>query len=113
MKFLTLVSTIALAAGLSMSAPVLAQEIMGGEPEFSVRGVPIAPENVPDFQQKCHLLYLAQMQSLATTTEDQDEDPLVTGSIGSDNPDPASRDHQLELLASVNAQDCREAGLLN
>lgn len=112
MKFLALVPTIALAVGLSVSAPVLAQEMIEVEPDFMVRGVPIAPENVPDFQQKCHLLYLAQMESLASST-DEPEDPLVTGSIGSDNPDPASKDNQLELLASVNAQDCREAGLLN
>lgn len=113
MKFLKLVPTIALAAGLSVSAPVLAQEMIDVEPDFMVRGVQIAPEDVPDFQQKCHLLYLAQMESLASSADDEPEDPLVTGSIGSDNPDPASKDNRLELLASVNAQDCREAGLLN
>lgn len=110
MKFPALAPALALAASVALSGPAFAQAMSGEEPGVTIRGVPVPGENVPDFQQKCHLLYLAQMDSLAGSSEESD--PTMTGSIGSDNPDPASKDKQLELLASINVQDCRAAGLL-
>jgi hypothetical protein len=113
MKISALVPAIALAMGLAVAGPATAQDIIGGEPDFMIDGTPIPQEDVETFRQKCHLLYLAQMESLTSSSDvADDQDPLVTGSIGATNPDPASKANQLELLASISVRDCRAAGLL-
>ena len=113
MKISALVPTLALAMGLAVSAPAYAQDMLG-EPEFVIDGTPIPQEDLEEFRQKCRLLHIAQMESLTTSSDvGDDDDDLITGSVGTTtNPDPASQDNRLELLASISVQDCREAGLL-
>lgn len=109
MRISAFVPALALAASVALSGPAFAQEQPNSAPDFTVRGTTIPGENAPDFRQKCHLLYIAQLESL---TNDVSAGEDVTGSVPTSNADPASQKHQLELLASISVQECREAGLL-
>lgn len=105
MSIRTLISPLAVAAIISFSSGAMAQAMIG---EFE-----IPDASMPSFEQKCQALLAAANRSLTT---DEMTDDITTGAVEqggqTSSPDPAAQENELELLASLTVDQCREAGLL-
>ena len=110
MKLQVILSSAALAAALSFSAPAFAQL------EFEGTAVPTEQEQA--IRDACTALVA---ESNASTIEQDDDDnanldETETGSTGSESgqsssPDPASEDYWDTTIAGLTLQDCRDMGL--
>ncbi|HEY0920320.1 hypothetical protein [Devosia sp.] len=97
-----LIFPLAAAAFLSVSGAATAQAV--------INNYRVPEESMTTFAQKCQALQVAQNRSLS-----EDADQTVTGSIdepGESSGDFAAREHELEILASLTVEQCREAGFL-
>lgn len=104
MHIRTLISPLAVAAVLAFSS--------GASAQLMINGYQVPQESLSAFAQKCQALMVAQNRSL-TTDVTQNEDPLATGSIpGQASPDPAAQENELQVLANLTIDQCREAGFL-
>lgn len=112
MRLHAIASSVALAAALSLTGPVAAQE-------FMLRGDQIPVDQVNNFKEACEGLRAANTASLTTNDDQSEIDPAQTGSIDDDDfdpgessgsPDPASQDHWDELMATLTVEECEAAG---
>lgn len=108
-----IVSAAALAAALTFSGSAFAQNMIGGQA--------IPGDRLTDFAQACQALQAASNASIVTGDTDSTTDPVEddvdeteTGSVASEprdtESDPAAQDNWDQVLATLSADDCAEAG---
>lgn len=109
----SLISSLALAAALSLSGAALAQT--------TVNGLTVSAEDLPKVQAQCNTLATAAMaaESTASTNAAQDNAPAGTTASGASNekespaaPDAASDATSTVDLSAITLEGCKAAGLV-